>query len=206
MNELEAIKRHFIPNKILDIGANNGQFYNEIKDFFPDAYYFLIEGNEHCERQLKTLNVDFKISLLSDSIKKVQFYIRKQEPTCTGNSIYREKSAFYDNDDDVVIVEKETNTLSNLLGEDYYDLIKIDVQGSEIDIIHGGMDIFKKAKGVLMEVSLVEFNAGSPTSDFVIPFMKNIGFDEYSVIRNLNHPITHTLIQQDMLFINNSNL
>jgi hypothetical protein len=101
---LDKIKNYFEPNSILDIGANVGQFYNEIKNIFPNSYYYLIEGSESCEVVLKTLNVDYSICLLSDTEKEVNFYIRKNEPRCTGNSIYRENTSFYD--DDQIIIEK----------------------------------------------------------------------------------------------------
>ena len=198
---LENIKRYFEPKSILDIGANVGQFYNESKVIFPDAYYYLIEGNDSCEIVLETLNVDYSISLLSDSEKEVNFYIRKHEPRCTGNSIYREKTAFYD-DDQIMIEKKYTKTLSSLLENQTFDLIKIDVQGSEIDIINGGLDIFKNAKGVLMEVSLVEYNQDAPTKDYVYEYMDKLGFKPVELIGNLNHPITYELIQQDILFLN----
>ena len=55
---LEKIKNYFIPESILDIGANVGQFYNEIKEIFPNSYYYLIEGNDSCNVVLETLNVD----------------------------------------------------------------------------------------------------------------------------------------------------
>jgi FkbM family methyltransferase len=197
----EKIKNHFIPNTILDIGANVGQFYGEIKHVFPEAYYYSIEGNENCRTSLEGLNVDFSISLLSDVEKEVEFYVRKHEPRCTGNSIYREQTSFFD--DDQIIVEKiKTQTLSNLFGTRNFDLIKIDVQGSEIDIINGGLDIIKNAKGVLLEVSLVEYNKDSPTKDFVYEYMNKIGFEPVELIGNITHPITHELIQQDVLFIN----
>jgi len=198
---LELVKKYFTPKTILDIGANNGQFYNESKNIFPDSYFLLIEGNEYCEPALKTLGVDYKISLLSDSVKEVDFYLRRQEYTCTGNSIYREKTSFYD-DNEIVIEKKKTDTLSNVLGQQYFDLIKIDVQGSEIDIIIGGLDIINNCKGLLMEVSLEEYNEGSPTIEFVDNFMKNLNFEKVEIINNLNHPIKHTLIQQDVLYIN----
>lgn len=198
---LEKIKEYFNPKKILDIGANNGQFYIESKTIFPDAYFLLIEGNEYCEPSLKNLGVDYKIYLLSDTIKEVDFYLRKQEYTCTGNSIYREKTSFYD-DNEIVIEKKMTTTLSNILNEEYFDLIKIDVQGSEIDIINGGLNIIKNCKGILMEVSLEEYNEGSPTIEFVDKYMANLNFQKVEIINNLNHPIKHTLIQQDVLYIN----
>jgi FkbM family methyltransferase len=198
---LKKIESYFVPNSILDIGANVGQFHSEIKTIFPDAYYYLIEGSENCEPALKILNVDYSISLLSDSEKEVDFYVRKSEPRCTGNSIYRENTSFYD-DDQIIVEKKYTKTLSNLLGEKTFDLIKIDVQGSEIDIINGGLEIIKKSKAVLMEVSLVEYNKNSPTKEFVYEYMSNLCFEPVEIIGNINHPLTHELIQQDVLFVN----
>jgi FkbM family methyltransferase len=198
---LKKIENYFVPNSVLDIGANVGQFYNEIKNLFPDSYFYLIEGSESCDLALRTLNVDYSICLLSDSEKEVDFYIRKGEPRCTGNSIYREKTSFYD-DNQIIIEKRQTKTLSGLLGEKIFDLIKIDVQGSEIDIINGGLEIIKKSKAVLMEVSLVEYNQGAPTKDFVYEYMNNLGFEPVEIIGNINHPLTHELIQQDILFLN----
>jgi FkbM family methyltransferase len=198
---LKKIKNYFEPKSILDIGANVGQFYNESKNIFPNAYYYLIEGSEHCEVILSTLNVDYSITLLSDFEKQVEFYIRKHEPRCTGNSIYREKTSFYD-DDQIIVENKYTKTLKSLLGNKIFDLIKIDVQGSEIDIINGGLDIIKEAKGILMEVSLMEYNKNSPTKEFVYEYMDNLGFKPVELIGNINHPLTYELIQQDILFLN----
>lgn len=198
---IEKIKNYFEPKSILDIGANVGQFYNEAKTIFPDSYYYLIEGSDSCEAALETLNVDYSICLLSDREKEVDFYVRKNEPRCTGNSIYRENTSFYD-DDQIVILKKQTKTLSSILNNQTFDLIKIDVQGSEIDIISGGIDIIKRAKGVLMEVSLVEYNKNSPLKEFVYEYMINLGFAPVENIGNINHPITYELIQQDILFLN----
>ena len=91
---IEKIKNYFTPNSVLDIGANVGQFYNEIKQIFPNSYYYLIEGNERCEIELQSLDVDYSMSLLSDKVKEVKFYTRTNEGRCTGNSIYREKTPF----------------------------------------------------------------------------------------------------------------
>jgi FkbM family methyltransferase len=198
---IEKIKTYFEPKSVLDIGANIGQFYNEIKNIFPNAYYYLIEGSENCRSALENLNVEFSISLLSNVEKEVDFYVRKHEPRCTGNSIYREQTSFFD-DDQIIIEKLQTKTLSNLFNNQTFDLIKIDVQGSEIDIINGGLEIIKNAKGVILEVSLVEYNQNSPTKDFVYEYMDTLGFTPVELIGNINHPITHELIQQDILFLN----
>jgi len=198
---LSKIKNYFEPKSILDIGANTGQFYREISQIFPNAYYFLIEGNDGCEIPLQSIGVDYSIAMLSDCEKIVKYYIRDGEPLCTGNSIYKENSAFYD-EDKIIVVEKDTKTLPRVLNNKLFDLIKIDVQGSELDIIKGGLDIIKSSKGILMEVSLVEFNQGAPTKQEVISFMEEIGFEPVEIIANINHPMFHTLIQEDILFLN----
>lgn len=198
---LEKIKKYFTPKTILDIGANVGQFYNQIKIVFPNAYYYLIEGNEKCEDAIKNLNVNYSICLLSDSIKEVDFFVRKNEQLCTGNSIYREKTTFF-SDDQIEIVKKRTSTLESLFNEQTFDLIKIDTQGSEMDIIKGGLNMVSKAKGIILEISLIEYNEKSPTSEYVYSFMKNLGFEPVEHISDINHPITYELIQQDILFLN----
>jgi FkbM family methyltransferase len=199
---LEKIQNYFTPDSILDIGANVGQFYNEINQIFPNSYYYLIEGNDKCEIVLQSLNVDYSIALLSDKVKDVKFYTRTNEERCTGNSIYREKTSFF-SDEEITIKNETTTTLELLLNDKQFDLIKIDVQGSELDIINGGLDLVKKSKGVLMEVSLIEYNENAPTKDFVYEFMEKLNFYPAEIIGDINHPITYQLIQQDILFIKN---
>ena len=138
---------------------------------------------------------------MSDIEKDVDFYIRKFEPRCTGNSIYREQTSFYD-DDQIIVEKRKTQTISQLLGNKIFDLIKIDVQGSEIDIINGGREIFENSKGILMEVSLVEYNKNAPLKDYVIEFMNDLGFIVTEHIGNINHPLTYQLIQEDLFFLN----
>jgi FkbM family methyltransferase len=198
---LETIKKYCEPKSILDIGCNTGQFYRDIKQIFPDAYYYLIDGNDKCEEAIKNLSVDYSIALLSDSIKDIDFYTRISEPTCTGNSIYRENTLFYD-DDQIFIEKKTTTTLNYLLADKIFDLIKLDVQGSEIDIMNGAIEIIKQASGIILEVSLVEYNQGAPLKSTVVEFMNNLNFKQTEIIGYINHPITHELIQEDILFIN----
>jgi FkbM family methyltransferase len=201
---LEIIKKYYEPKTILDIGANVGQFYNECKSIFTDSYYYLIEGNLKCEESLKQLNVDYSISLLSDEIKEVDFYTRIHEERCTGNSIYREKTSFF-NDDQIFLEKRLTSTLNNMFSNKTFDLIKIDVQGSELDIINGGIQLIKNSKMVILEVSLVEYNEGSPTKEKVYEKMFELGFKDVETLGTINHPLTYELIQQDVLFINEKN-
>jgi len=197
---LSIIRNYFTPTSVLDIGANVGQFYKSCKEVFPNCYYYLIEGNDNCEEDLITLNVDFSISLLSDTEKYVDFYTRKNDFKCTGSSIYREKTPFY-NDGEIRIIKKKTTVLDQLLPDKQFDLIKIDVQGSEMDIILGGLNLIKKSMGVILEVSLVEYNENSPHKSTIYEIMNKLDFLPVESLEDITSPYFDGIIQENILFV-----
>lgn len=200
-NSLSVVSKYFTPNSILDIGANTGQFYKKSINQFPNAKYLLVEGNEMCEVELRKLNVEYSLTLLSEKETEVDFWIRNEDPFSTGNSIYKENTDFYKNS---VSVKKKTNTLDNLLNGRHFDLIKIDTQGSELDILKGGPILVSKANGIILEISYVEYNKGAKLSNEVIDYMKSIGFTSVETIEKIYHPVTGQHIQDDVLFVKNN--
>jgi hypothetical protein len=69
-----------------------------------------------------------------------------KESTGPGNSYYLEDTQHFVNADSE---KRITNTLDNIYDDSYvFDLVKLDTQGSELDIIKGGKELFKRVKGV----------------------------------------------------------
>jgi FkbM family methyltransferase len=199
---INKIKKYITPQTILDIGANIGQFYNECKQSFPSSYIFSIEATKECEDELSKINSNYLITALYKEKTKLPFYKRKNDLTCSGNSIYRENTEFY-NDENLQVEYISTELLDNLFTDDSsFDLIKIDTQGSELDIITGGINLCKKAKLILLEVSLIEYNEKQPLLNEVNEYMNNIGFEQVDIIGENYHPITRELIQYDILYKN----
>ena len=196
---LYKISQYFYPYRILDIGANIGQFHQLAKISYPDSFVFSIEASPDCEPYLKSLTENYYIGLLAKDNNIYDFYSRTDASTGTGNSIYRELTSFYA-DDKLEILKQQGICLDNLFDEtSEFDLIKIDTQGSELDIISGGMNLCLKAKAILLEVSITEYNSGAPLYDEVINFMRNIGFEPKDI---LDEARNHGSYQQDILFIN----
>ena len=196
---LNLITNYFQPHRILDIGANIGQFHQLAKYVFPNSFVFSIEASPECEPFLQKITQNYYIGLLAKDGNEYDFYSRKDTGIGTGNSIYRELTSFY-SDDQLNIIKQTGIRLDDLFDLDStFDLIKIDTQGSELDIIQGGMDLCKKSKGILLEVSLTQYNAGAPLYDDVIEFMKSINFIPVLV---LDEARNHGSYQQDILFIN----
>jgi FkbM family methyltransferase len=196
---LSKIQNYFYPYRILDIGANVGQFHQIAKNTFPESYVFSIEASKECENYLKQLTNNYYIGMLAKNNDEYNFYSRKNDPTSTGNSIYKELTKFY-SDNQLNIIKQKGIKLDDLFEDNSeFDLIKIDTQGSELDIIEGGKDLCFKAKGILLEVSLTQYNEDAPLYDEVIRFMDNFGF---KIAEILDENIVPEIVsQQDILFI-----
>lgn len=194
---LSPISKYFQPKRILDVGANVGQFYKLCRNAFPESYIFSIEASIDCEPHLKAVTSDYYIGLLGKTNEVVKFYKNRSDPVSTGNSIYKELTPHF-SDDNLTVVEQRCIRLDDLFPNGTFDLIKIDTQGSELDIISGGLKICSRAKGVLLEVSITRYNEGAPLYDEVIKFMSDLGFEKAEILDETNIPIVH---QQDVLFI-----
>lgn len=152
---------------------------------YPDTPILMIEGNRDNAGKL-TESLDSiqetspksrsMIAILSDKEKIVTYYKPNQGST-SGSSIYRENTIHY-SDTNAITEERPTLTLDQLLNDSdvIYDLIKMDVQGSEYDIIKGGASSIEKARFVLLEAQLIEYNRNAPLINDIIQLTAEHGF------------------------------
>lgn len=194
----------FIENKqiqsFLDIGANIGDFSYNIKRRFPRINIFAIEANKNCEQDLLARAISYRITCLSDTKKKVNFYLsllvdRKN----TGASYFKEKTRFYDEGSYTTEVI-ETETLDDLFTEGFFEFIKLDTQGSELDILKGGVNLVRKASYLSVEVAVQEYNDSAPMKDDVFSYLESIGF--IPEVMTEDHLHNGIIIQEDWIFRN----
>tara|TARA_B100001939_G_scaffold199464_1_gene171483 strand:- start:3370 stop:4011 length:642 start_codon:yes stop_codon:yes gene_type:complete len=181
-NYLIELSKSYTPNTLLDIGAHYGNFSMFCRRVWKNIDSLMLEGNENCEEVLDNLPFSHCIVLLSDTNKEVILHLNPKNPTCTGTSYLKERTIHYKNS---VQVKKNTFTLDEVISKvdnKTFDIIKIDTQGSELDIIRGGLETVKKASYVILEVAILQYNEGSPLFDEVIDYMKQIGFSKYEII------------------------
>ena len=121
---------------------------------------------------------DYKIALLGSEDNKEVNYFTSDNDISTGNSIYKENSNFSFSPQ-----RRKTKTLDTLLqSKSFYDLIKMDVQGSELDIIKGGMSVINNTKFLLLELQIIEFNKGAPRFYEVMSFLNKINFEIIDIL------------------------
>jgi FkbM family methyltransferase len=196
------------PNAVLDIGAHSGQFYGWSKSVWPLCPVYMIEANLEHEITLKNITFgmddDYLMAALGDEEKEVTFYTRSDKPHTEGNSYYKE-AMYWDIPHLVQKSKVKLQKLDNIFEDDaVFDLIKLDTQGSELDILKGGKELVDRAKAIILEVSFVEYNEGAPTSEELISYMDNIGFEKKICIGEhiSNEPQWKDIIvQKDLVFL-----
>jgi FkbM family methyltransferase len=173
LKNLPQILEYVTPTSYLDIGANKGEMIPYVKQQLPSITKIeAIEACRFCEwelNQLKTqMNVFYRLEVLSDSVKTVDLYLDH-----VNSSYYKEDSPEFL----VAPTEvRETNTLDNIYPSQSFDLIKIDTQGSELDILRGGISLISRSKAIIVEENTIPYNIGSPTYSEVRAFLESHEF------------------------------
>ena len=119
------------------------------------------------------------------------------------DSVYKELTSAY-SDENLIVEERNTYTLDELY-DGYtatFDLIKLDTQGSEIDIMNGGSRLIKNTSVIIVEVSHVEYNEKAPLVDEVREYMESVGFIYNMEIGQTYSNEFNGLIQRDLVFVN----
>lgn len=191
----------FRPDVIYDIGSCVLHWTNEAKNIFPNAKFCLFEAMDEVEFLYE--GYDYSLGVLTDEDnKQVEFYQNVIHPG--GNSYYRENTDLSPMALDLFPEEKKVHkigmTLDTIVREKNFpmpDLIKMDVQGAEMDILKGATETLKNCKYVILELQHVDYNKGAPKSNEVIEYMQSIGFE------NLGN-FTRTNVDGDYLFMNSN--
>ena len=162
------------PKVIYDIGSCVLHWTNEAKNIWTDSKYVLFDAFEPAEFLYE--GYDYHIGVLSDSTKTVEWWQNDMMPG--GNSYYREigRTDFFT---DGMSTMRPTKTLDEVVKERGFpqpDFIKIDVQGSEIDILKGAAETLKSVKDLVVELQHTEYNKGAPQVQESLPFIESLGF------------------------------
>lgn len=163
----------------------------------------MVEANEECELALRLLDKPYDIVALSDIQGILYFYVEKNNPVGTGASLYKENTEWYAQGKyKTVTVQADTLDNRNYFDGQPVDLIKIDVQGAELDILKGGKKTIQNASYVILEMSLLQYNEGAPLMDKVVDKMVEYGFCIVDILEYHSFPHLYdgAIFQIDALF------
>ena len=197
----QAVKNGLRPNTVIDVGV--AYETQALYDVFKYAKFILIEPVKefvpHLENIVSRLN-DAEFILAAASNERGDTIINVH-PDLVGSSLYKEEE-----NSDVNGVERTVPvvTLDDLCRERNTRgpyLIKIDTQGSEIDVLMGAETVLQETEFVILEVSLFEFFRNGPQIYDYITFMKDRGFVPYDIFDLQYRPLDGAMSQIDMAFV-----
>lgn len=182
---------------IYDIGGYTGNWTKEMSNgILSNKEFIIFEGNPYHKESLSKLDKKVFIDVLS--YKKgleVEFY----DAPLSGESYYKEKTSYYK---DHIPKKRITNTLDNIIEQNNLnlpDFIKIDTQGSELDILKGGVKTINNAKIVYTECPIIEYNLGAPNIQEYLNFFDYFGFYPMDILET--HFMDNILVQIDIVFM-----
>jgi len=197
---LRLAKQGFSPNGIVDIGAYQGGWTRLIAKVFPRVSILMIEAQAEKQRFLDTVCTEVDLAeyvpcLLGKSEgAEVIFNVME-----TGSSVYSERSNIRRTQRLLTM-----RTLDGVLQQHprLRDplFIKLDVQGSELDVLGGATRALQLAEVIQLEVALMPYNEGAPTAYAVFDFMAKRDFWFFDVC-GFVRPNPSCLTQIDVLFV-----
>ncbi len=199
---LESLRfQGYAPRTLLDVGAHVGSFAMNFLQVFPDCKPTLIEPNPFCQEDLAKLPFERHAVAASAEPGRAELFLTKEWLQSTGSSLYRENTAFF-RDEVVIRQEVDKIRLDDLFQGRRFDFVKIDTQGSELDVLQGGQTVLRQADYILIEVSMVEYNLGGARAEAVFAQLNAMGFrcsdvTEFHRFQGVNDG---NLLQMDFLF------
>lgn len=195
----------FAPARVLDVGAYKGEWTQLVRNIFPDASVLMLEAQEERIPDLETLKrahngkVDYRIVLLGAE-ERQEVVFNKYPNAPTGNSVLND----WRSDSVKVQVKCPMRPLDAVLEETGFrpvDLIKLDVQGYELEVLKGASGCLQTARALMMEVSLIDMYQNNPLLHEVTAFLHQHGFVAYDIFGLMRRPLDMALAQVDMLFV-----
>jgi len=198
INSLRILKSQGLDiENVYDIGACSGNWTHQFKNsVLIDSNFYLFEANSIYKEHLNSSGHFVHMGVLSNPEREsVEFYNGGD----TGDSYYKETTKHYDNKKSIILPCRTLDSVVKEFNLPVPNLIKIDTQGSELDILKGASTIINKVDLVYLECPIIQYNNGAPGIGDYISFMKEkrfVPFDVHEI-----HRSEEVLLQIDILFI-----
>lgn len=191
---------------IFDVGANKCDWSRIAKKVYPEASFTLIEPQVEMEKELELFVEEFNDS---------NYYLAgagplntKMQLTIWDDLVGSSFLPFSNSDLQKTGKQREVDIISidSLIKEENIcvpQLIKLDVQGFELEALKGAENTFGKTEVYILEVSLFPFDdvPGVPIFDEVINFMLERKYVVYDFAGFMRRPFDGALGQCDICFV-----
>jgi len=206
-----AVEHRHVPfgatfGTIIDVGAHHGQFALLARDRYPDAEIICVEPLPDAVDRLHAVHAgDKRLTILpfaaGGADGRRSMHVSRKTDSSSLLPILRPYVQAFPGTEEAGTIEVDVRMLDTLLKSATRrpTLLKIDVQGGELEVLDGAARVLAEVDAAYVECSFVEFYRGQALADQVIgSFLSNgLRLDGvYSIVRDARG----CCLQADVLF------
>jgi FkbM family methyltransferase len=189
----------FDPQVVIDVGAAHGDWTASCRRIFPRARYVLVEPLPLYARELTTLAKHERIEYVPAAAGRQKTDLQLLVPNQPGGSSFlpssRSGDPYFKRSVLVPVLR-----LDSLAIPDGSTLLKLDVQGFELEVIAGAGELLNQVEAIVAECSIHPFQRDLPLIHEVIQRLADLGFVLYD-IADEERWSSGTLAQVDVIFV-----
>jgi FkbM family methyltransferase len=204
MKHLRRMKvRGLNPRVVLDVGAAHGKWTKACQRIFPDAHFMLLEPLPDYEAELSALVRRGRIEYIPAAAGRAEDTLSLLVPDEPQGSSFLaatgERDSYFKRSVTVPVLP-----LSSLDIPSGPTVLKLDVQGYELEVIAGAASILDQVEVIIAECSLYPFQQGIPLIHEVVDRVVELGYRIYDTADEVRWP-SGTLAQLDLVFVSGNN-
>jgi len=192
---------------VLDVGANRGQFALVASRRFPRALLVCFEPLDGARFKLELAisnhpRLRIVASAVADSAGSADLLVSRADDSSSLLTGTDRLLATFPGTEVVERVSVPTERLDALVGDHELArpaLLKIDVQGAELEVLRGATATLEKTDTIIVECSFVELYDGQALADDVIRFLHPRDF-RLAAIVSPTLDDAHQILQADLVF------
>ncbi len=191
---------------VLDVGGHHGQFTLFALERFPAAQIVTFEPQAEGVAKIRSVTsgeprVRIENFALGEQPGTAELNISKRSDSSSLLPIGEGQTTAFPGTEAATTETIQVETLDNLLPDapERPALLKIDVQGFELDVLKGGQRTLSAIDAVFVECSFVELYSGQPLIGEIVAFLAERGFALAGVF-GVSYDAQGRCLQADCLF------